>query len=143
MFLGTYTPKLDEKGRFVLPAKFRDELAAGLVVARSQDRCLTIETVDAFVARTKELAEAPMTVRQVREYQRMLAATAFDQIPDKQGRVTIPANLRAYAGLDKEIVVTGVINRLEVWDAAAWETYSAEHESAFADMNEEIFPGES
>lgn len=140
MFLGTYTPKLDEKGRFVLPAKFREELQHGIVVARSQDRCLTIETVEAFSARTKELAAAPMTVRQVREYQRMLAATAFDQVPDKQGRVSIPPNLRAYAGLDKEIVVTGVINRLEVWDAAAWEEYSTEHESAFAEMNEEVFP---
>lgn len=140
MFLGTYTPKLDEKGRFVLPAKFREELQDGIVVARSQDRCLTIETVEAFTARTKELAEAPMTVRQVREYQRMLAATAFDQVPDKQGRVTIPPNLRSYAGLDKEIVVTGVINRLEVWDAVAWEEYSTEHESAFAEMNDEVFP---
>ncbi len=140
MFLGTYTPKLDEKGRFVLPAKFREELQNGIVVARSQDRCLTIETVEAFTARTKELAEAPMTVRQVREYQRMLAATAFDQVPDKQGRVTIPPNLRNYAGLDKDIVVTGVINRLEIWDAAAWEEYSAEHESAFAEMNDDIFP---
>lgn len=140
MFLGTYTPKLDEKGRFVLPAKFREELQDGIVVARSQDRCLTIETVEAFTARTKELAEAPMTVRQVREYQRMLAATAFDQVPDKQGRVTIPPNLRSYAGLDKEIVVTGVINRLEVWDAVAWEEYSTEHESAFAEMNDDIFP---
>ncbi len=141
MFLGTYTPKLDEKGRFVLPAKFREELQDGIVVARSQDRCLTIETVEAFTARTKEVADAPMTVRQVREYQRMLAATAFDQVPDKQGRVTIPANLRLFAGLDKEIVVTGVINRLEIWDAAAWERYSAEHESAFVEMNEEVFPG--
>lgn len=140
MFLGTYTPKLDEKGRFVLPAKFRDELSGGLVVARSQDRCLTIETAEAFIARTKELAEAPMTVRQVREYQRMLAATAFDQVPDKQGRVSIPTNLRAYAGLDKDIVVTGVINRLEVWDAAAWDEYSAEHESAFSEMNDEVLP---
>lgn len=141
MFLGTYTPKLDEKGRFVLPAKFREELQNGIVVARSQDRCLTIETVEAFSARTRELADAPMTVRQVREYQRMLAATAFDQVPDKQGRVTIPPNLRAYAGLDKDIVVTGVINRLEIWDAAAWDEYSAEHESAFAEMNEDVFPG--
>jgi MraZ protein len=140
MFLGTYTPKLDEKGRFVLPAKFREELQNGIVVARSQDRCLTIETVEAFTARTKELAQAPMTVRQVREYQRMLAATAFDQVPDKQGRVSIPPNLRDYAGLDKEIVVTGVMNRLEVWDAAAWEQYSTEHESAFAEMNEDVFP---
>lgn len=141
MFLGTFTPKLDEKGRFVLPAKFREELQNGIVVARSQDRCLTIETVEAFTARTKELADAPMTVRQVREYQRMLAATAFDQVPDKQGRVTIPPNLRVYAGLDKDIVITGVINRLEIWDAAAWDEYSTEHESAFAEMNEEVFPG--
>ena len=71
----------------------------------------------------------------------MLASGASDETPDKQGRITIPPHLRAYAGLDKDCVVVGAINRVEVWDAAAWEHYSAEQESAFADMNETVFPG--
>ena len=76
---------------------------------------------------------------QVRDYQRMLASGASDETPDKQGRITIPPHLRAYAGLDKDCVVVGAITRVEVWDAAAWAQYSAEKESAFAEMNEAVF----
>ena len=141
MFLGTHTPKLDDKGRFFLPAKFRDELADGLVITRGQDRCLAIWPVAAFVEQTTALRNAPSSNKQVRDYQRMLAAGASDETPDKQGRVTIPPPLRAYAGLDKECVVVGAINRVEIWDSAAWEQYSAEQESAFADMNDDLFPG--
>jgi len=140
VFLGTHTPKLDEKGRLILPAKFRDELADGLVVTRFQERCLAIWPMATFV-------EVAQTVRggssnqQVRDYQRMLASGASDETPDKQGRITIPPHLRAYAGLDKECVVVGAINRVEVWDAAAWEEYSQEKESAYADLDEAGFPG--
>lgn len=141
MFLGTHTPKLDEKGRFFLPAKFRDELADGLVITRSQDRCLAIYPTEAFVAMTQQVSTAPTTLKQVRDFQRMLAAGASDETPDKQGRVTIPPMLRRYAGLDKDIVVVGAINRVEVWDVAAWEEYSAQQESVFAEMNEEVFAG--
>lgn len=140
MFLGTHLPKLDEKGRFFLPAKFRDELADGLVITRAQDRCLAIYPTSTFVEMTKQVMDAPATVKQVRDFQRMLAAGASDEVPDKQGRVTIPPLLRRYAGLEGQIVVVGAINRVEVWDVAAWEEYSAQQESAFAEMDEEIFP---
>ncbi|MGO1972548.1 MAG: division/cell wall cluster transcriptional repressor MraZ [Propionibacteriaceae bacterium] len=141
MFLGTHTPKIDEKGRFFLPAKFRDELADGLVITRAQDRCLAIYPQATFIEMTKSISAAPTSVKQVRDFQRMLAAGASDETPDKQGRVTIPPQLRTYAGLTKDCVVVGAINRVEVWDRAAWEQYSAEQESAFAEMNEEVFPG--
>ena len=118
MFLGTHTPKIDEKGRFFLPAKFREELADGLVITRAQDRCLAIYPTAAFVEMTKSISAAPTSVKQVRDYQRMLAAGASDETPDKQGRVTIPPQLRTYAGLSKDIVVVGAINRVEVWDVA-------------------------
>ncbi len=141
MFLGTHTPKLDEKGRFFLPAKFRDELSTGLVITRQQERCLAIYPTDTFVGMTKQVMDAPSTLKNVRDFQRMLAAGASDETPDKQGRVTIPPLLRSYAGLEKDIVVVGAINRLEIWDVAAWQEYSAQQESAFAEMNEEVFPG--
>lgn len=141
MFLGTHTPKLDEKGRFFLPAKFRDELAEGLVVTRTQDRALAIYPTATFVQMMTEIAAAPTSVKQVRDYQRMLAAGASDETPDKQGRVTIPPHLRSYAGLGKDVVVIGAINRVEVWDAVTWQDYSTEQESAFAGMDEEILPG--
>ena len=88
MFLGTHTPKLDEKGRFFLPAKFRDELAEGLVITRGQDRCLAIWPIAAFIEQTSALRNAPSSNKQVRDYQRMLASGASDETPDKQGRVT-------------------------------------------------------
>jgi MraZ protein len=71
----------------------------------------------------------------------MLASGASDETPDKQGRITIPPHLRVYAALEKDCVVVGAINRVEVWDSAAWERYSAEKESAYAEMDEEVFPG--
>jgi MraZ protein len=141
VFLGTHTPKLDEKGRIFLPAKFRDELAEGLVVTRGQDRCLAIWPLADFVEQTQQLRSAPSSSKQVRDYQRMLASGASDETLDKQGRLTIPAPLRAYAGLDKEVVVVGAINRVEVWDADAWQSYSEAREAEFADMNDDMFPG--
>ncbi len=143
MFLGTYTPKLDDKGRFFLPAKFRDELAPGLVITRSQDRCLAVYPMATFAEMTQPVSAAPATLKQVRDFQRMLAAGASDEIPDKQGRVTVPPALRGYAGLDKEIVVVGAINRVEVWDTAAWQEYSTAQEDVFAEMNEDIRTGEA
>lgn len=141
MFLGTHTPKIDEKGRFFLPAKFRDDLSAGLVITRAQDRCLAIYPLQTFEAMTQQVSTAPVTLKQVRDFQRMLAAGASQEMPDKQGRLMIPPALRSYAGLDKDIVVVGAINRVEVWDQQAWEIYSTEQETAFAAMNEEVFPG--
>ena len=141
MFLGTHTPKLDEKGRLILPAKYRDELADGLVITRFQERCLAIWPTAKFVEVTETVRNAATSQQHVRDYQRMLASGASDETPDKQGRITIPSHLRAYAGLDKDCVVVGAITRVEVWDVGAWERYSAEKESAYADLNETVFPG--
>ena len=141
MFLGTHTPRLDEKGRLILPAKFRDQLTDGLVITRGQDRCLAIWPMEAFIAQTQTLSSSPSSNKQVRDYQRMLASGASDETPDKQGRITIPPHLRTYAGLDKDCVVVGAINRVEVWDAMSWQSYADRQESAFAEMNDEGFPG--
>lgn len=140
MFLGTHTPKLDDKGRFFLPAKFRDELGDGLVITRAQERCLAIYPMAKFVEMTQSMGSAPETLKRVRDFQRMLAAGATDEVPDKQGRVSIPPQLREYAHLDKEIVVVGAISRVEVWDSTTWDEYSKEQETAFSDMNEEVIP---
>ena len=140
MFLGTHTPKLDEKGRLILPAKYRDELAEGLVITRFQERCLAIWPVQTFVGMAQAGRGAPSD-QSHRDYQRMLASGASDETPDKQGRVTIPQHLRTYAGLERDCVVVGAINRVEIWDAAAWQSYEASKESAFADLDDEVFPG--
>lgn len=140
-FMGTYTPKLDEKGRLFLPAKFRDQLADGLVVTRGQERCLTIWPAAEFQEMARRAQEAPVTVKAARDYTRFLFAGASDETPDKQGRITIPTMLREYASLRKDVVVIGVMNRVEIWDPERWDEYSAEGETAFAELSEEVFPG--
>lgn len=141
MFLGTHTPRLDEKGRLILPAKFRDELAEGLVITKGQERCLYIWPIAEFNRLAESLRAAPVTSKGPRDFMRVFYAGASDEVPDKQGRVTVPPALRAYAGLDRDCVVIGANSRVEVWDAAAWESYLHGQEQAFADLSEEVLPG--
>ena len=141
MFLGTHTPRLDDKGRLALPAKFRTELEGGLVITKGQERCLFVFPMAEFSRITELLRSAPVTQRSVRDYSRVFFASASDEVPDKQGRITIPPALRAYAGLSKDCVVIGANTRVEVWDSAAWETYLADREQAFAELEEEVLPG--
>jgi MraZ protein len=141
MFLGTYLPRLDDKGRLILPAKFREQLEAGVVVTRGQERCLYVFPLAEFERLAGQLRQAPVTSKQARDYLRVFLSGASDESMDKQGRITIPPNLRTYAGLDREVAVIGAGQRVEIWDAAAWETYLAEQEQAFAEQAEEVVPG--
>ncbi len=141
MFLGTFTPKLDEKGRLILPAKFREELSDGLVVTRGQEHCLYVFSERDFSHMHERIREAPITSKQGRDYLRVFLSGAHAEAPDKQGRFTVPPALRQYAGLDRDLVVIGAGNRAEIWDAQAWNTYLAEQEAAFADIEEEVIPG--
>ncbi len=140
MFLGTYTPRLDDKGRLFLPAKFRDQLSEGLVVTRGQERCLTVWPRPAFEQVALQAQAAPVTDRAVRDYTRLLFAGASDDQPDKQGRLSIPPMLREYASLTRDVVVIGVVNRLEIWDSSRWQSYSDTHEESFSDLGQEVFP---
>lgn len=141
MFLGTHTPKLDEKGRFFLPAKFRDQLGSEVVISKGQERCLAIYPVEEFQRQARQAMSGPSTRKDIRDFQRAFASGASEESPDKQGRLTIPPVLRAYAGLDTSIAVVGAFNRIEVWDLEAWEAYSTEQDEVFARMDAEVFPG--
>ena len=139
-FLGTYKPRLDDKGRLILPAKFRAQLAPGLVMTLGQEHCLFVFPMDEFRRMHDQLRRAPLTSRQARNYLRVFLSGATDELPDKQGRVSIPAHLRAYASLDRDVAVIGAGTRVEIWDARAWDTYLAEQEVGYADTAEEVFP---
>lgn len=141
MFVGTHTPRLDDKGRLILPAKFRGALAGGLVITRGQERCLYIFSTDEFEKLAGAALSAPITNKAVRDFQRGLLSGASDEIPDKQGRVVVPAVLREYAGLSRECTVIGVGKRVELWDTGAWNTYLESTEQAYSDQAEEVFPG--
>ena len=141
MFLGTYEPRLDEKGRLILPARFRDELAEGLVITKGQEYCLYVWPRGEFDRITERLGAAPVTSKAARDHLRVFFAGASDETLDRQGRVLVPQPLRAYAGLDRDCVVIGANTRLEIWAADCWHTYLAEQERAFADLAEEVLPG--
>jgi len=141
VFLGTHEPKLDEKGRLILPARFRDELANGLVITKGQERCLYVFPSNEFAAITDRLRQAPVTEKAARDYMRVMFSGAHDEVPDKQGRVTIPAGLRTYAALEKDCVVIGANTRLEIWDSESWNSYLADREKSFSDVSSEVLPG--
>lgn len=140
LFLGTYTPKLDDKGRLILPSKFRGQFSSGLVMTRGQERCLFLLPMEEFRRMYEHLRQAPVTSRQARDYMRVFLSGASDEMPDKQGRVSIPTPLRTYAGLDREVAVIGAGSRVEIWDARTWEDYLEEKEEGYSQTAEQIFP---
>lgn len=141
MLLGTHTPKLDEKGRVILPAKFRRELADGVVITRGQERCLYVFSASEFETVHERIRQAPLSNKQARDFLRMFLSAASDETPDSQNRITIPPPLRAYAGLERELVVTGIGAHAEIWNADAWQAYAAANEDGFSAMEEEVIPG--
>ena len=141
MFLGTHRPRLDEKGRLFLPAKYRDTLAGGLVVTKGHERCLFVFPLDEFERLTAALRQASMTNKAARDYERIFFASASDDVPDRQGRITLPPELRTYAGLQRDCVVIGANSRVEIWDSAAWDSYVVDREQGYADISGEVLPG--
>lgn len=141
MFLGTYSPRLDDKARLILPAKFREQLADGLVLTRGQERCIYAFPMREFERMHEQLRQAPVTSRRARDYLRVFLSGASDEQLDKQGRITLPATLREYADLGRELAVIGAGARMEIWGAEAWETYLAASEDAFSETAEEVVPG--
>lgn len=128
MFLGTYEHSLDPKGRVILPAKFREQLEAGAFLAKSLDGCLALYDAEEFQKVALNMQEQARRGAVERNAVRSFAAGATEATPDKQGRISIPAHLRTFAGLDREVVVTGALTRIEVWDAAKWRELDAEAE---------------
>lgn len=141
MFLGTHYQRLDDKGRLLLPAKFREKLAAGLVVTRGQDNCVHMYAMDEFLRLHEAVAKAPAGSADTRDYTRAFFSAADDIIPDKQGRITLPPLLRKYAGLDRDVAVAGLGNRIEIWDTPTWERVVADSEAKFAAQQSEVIPG--
>lgn len=141
MFLGTHNPKLDDKGRIILPAKFRHELAEGLVVTRGQEKCLYVFSASEFAELHEKIRQAPVTSKSARDFLRVFLSGASDETPDSQNRITLPMTLREYAGLSKDLTVIGAGNRVEIWDTTAWDSYLAQHEESFSNTTEEVIPG--
>ena len=140
LLLGTYTPKIDAKGRMALPAKFRSQLGQGLVMARGQERCVYLRPFDEFRRIASQIQRVSVGNKAAREYLRVFLSGAVDQQPDKQGRVLVPQMLRDYANLGSDVVVIGVGTRAELWNKDTWESYLAEKEEGYSDIADDVLP---
>ncbi len=128
MFLGEFIHSIDGKGRLTVPAKFRAALAAGMVVTRGLDRCLFVFPATQWERRSKAMAKMPLTQRDARAFSRFVFSGAMDVVPDKQGRVLLPAYLREYAGVDGDAIIIGLHDRLEIWNPDRWRDVKLEAE---------------
>ena len=140
LLLGTYTPKIDAKGRMTLPAKFRSQLGPGMVMARGQERCVYLLPQSEFRRIALQIQRTSMGNKAARDYLRVFLSGAVDQEPDKQGRVLVPQMLRDYANLGSDIVVIGVGTRAEIWNRQAWEDYLADKEQGYSDIADDVLP---
>jgi MraZ protein len=138
MFLGEYQHSLDAKGRVILPARFREQLEGGAVMARGLDGCLAVYPPSEFQRVAQKLTEA----RERGPKERQAALTFFSgaepMVPDRQGRVTIPQSLRDYAGLDREVIVAGGFDHITIWDAQRFRARLAEGMRAMAEGAEDV-----
>ena len=136
MFLGEYQHSLDAKGRIILPSKFRGLLADGCVLTRGLDKCLAVYPPQEWESVSARLWESSQSNRQVRDFLRIWYASAVEEEPDKQGRITVPEHLREYAGLEREVTVTGRGEFAEIWSRTAWAQRLSEGLPNYADLSE-------
>ena len=121
VFFGEFQYKIDEKGRVPIPPRFRDDLRQGLALTPGVERCIVAYTLDDWKKLAVTLTTGPITSSKLRRLNRAVFATAFNLTLDGQGRVSLPAPLRAYADIKEEVVIVGVNTSLEIWDKALWE----------------------
>src|SRR5438067_399364 len=131
MFLGEHIHSLDPKGRVIMPAKFRDQLE-GAFVTSEIDGCLALWPPEDFQRRAMEMKERARGGPQDRNVARFFFAGAQEASPDRQGRVALPAHLREFAHLEREVVVNGAFDHVEIWDAATWRANKQSGERALA-----------
>lgn len=125
MFLGEYTHTIDDKGRITIPARFRGELAAGLVVTRGFDQNLMVFTLSEWESLAEKIAARPLGDESVRAFRRRVFSGAVDLTPDRQGRIVLPQYLRDFAAIDSEVVIAGMFNYVELWSVESWQTVRA------------------
>ncbi|NMB18001.1 MAG: division/cell wall cluster transcriptional repressor MraZ [Erysipelothrix sp.] len=138
MFMGEYQHNLDTKGRIIIPAKFRDELGDTMVVTRWLDGCLAIYTMEQWQALYEKLQTLPATKREARRFTHMIMAKASECNLDSQGRIRLPAPLIKEASLEKECVVIGVSDHVEIWNKERWDEYYEVASESFEDIAESL-----
>jgi MraZ protein len=138
MFMGEYHHNIDNKGRMIIPSKFRDDLGETFVITRGLDQCLFGYPIHEWNLIEEKLKGLPLTKKDARAFTRFFFSGATESELDKTGRTNIPAPLLQYAKLEKECVVIGVSNRIEIWSKQLWEEYFAQSEDSFAEIAENM-----
>ncbi|MBE9388794.1 division/cell wall cluster transcriptional repressor MraZ [Vagococcus salmoninarum] len=136
MFMGEFKHNIDAKGRLIMPAKFRDELGEKFVVTRGMDGCLFGYPQSAWAVLEEKLKEMPLSKKDARTFVRFFYSAATECEIDKQGRINLPPALRSHGGLEKECVVIGVSDRIEIWSQSKWDAFSIEAEENFDELAE-------
>lgn len=121
MFMSEYNHTVDAKGRLIIPSKFREALGEEFVVSKGMDGCLFVYANEDWNAFEQKLTSLPLINKEARQFARFFLAGAAQVELDKQGRILLPASLRDFAGLDKDVVLVGVGSRIEIWSKEKWE----------------------
>ena len=130
MFFGEFEHTIDSKGRLTIPARFKDQLAGGIVITRGLDGCLWAFPRDEWHKISEKIANLTLTSADARRFTRFMFASASDSIPDRNGRVIIPSKLLGYATIERDVVIAGMMNKLELWSPDRW---AVEQEQATED----------
>jgi len=138
MFLGEYQHSLDEKGRVIMPARFREQLGASFFITRGLDGCLFVYPREEWLKLSNEVQNLPLARKDARAFSRMLFSGAVEVECDKQGRVSIPNVLRDYAAIQKDLVIIGVSARIEIWAADTWAELTREVAGKFEELAEKL-----
>ncbi|NLF80051.1 MAG: division/cell wall cluster transcriptional repressor MraZ [Clostridia bacterium] len=133
MFIGEINHSIDAKGRYIIPAKFREDLGEKIVLVKGLDSCIFVYPMAKWQSVMESLAELSATDPKARRFSRSFTSRAFDVEIDKQFRVVLPPVLREYAGIAKDIVSVGATTRLEIWDKQQWRDYNSDAEESFAE----------
>ena len=138
MFMGEYQHNIDAKGRLIMPAKFRAELGENFVVTRGMDGCLFIYPQSEWEKLEEKLNQLPLAKKDARLFVRFFYSAATEITLDKQGRMNLPQTLIQHAKLEKSCQIIGVSNRIEIWNADLWTTFSQEAEENFDEIAENM-----
>lgn len=136
--MGEYRHNIDQKGRLIVPAKFRENLGDTFILTRGLDQCLFGYPMNEWSMIEEKLKTLPLTKKDARAFTRFFFSGATECEIDKQGRINIVSPLQQYAKLDKECVILGVSNRIEIWSKDLWEEYFADSEDSFAEIAENM-----
>ena len=139
MFTGEYRHSIDDKNRLIIPSKYRDNLYGKIVITRGLDGCLFGYNIETWNKLLEKLNTLPFTKKDARNFTRFLTSGAITLEFDKQGRVVIPSYLKEYASIMKEVVLVGVVNRIEIWSKDSWDSFINDNVESLSDISENLF----